>query len=456
MRNWNDRGRALSRRGRYEEALACYDQALALRPDTPEVLSNRGNALRHLGRLDEAEASYRQALRLKPDFANAHSNFGKLLLEQGRYDEAEARLQRVVLLQPEAAGGYHDLGHLYYRLGRAAESQESFRAALLRQPDNPALHTNLSHALLLAGRLEEGWKEFEWRLREAGLAAHNRRFAVPCWDGSPIGERVMLLHAEQGLGDTLQFCRYVPRIAAGAKTILEVQRPLERLLSRLPGIIRIVSYGDPLPPHDLHCSLLSLPHVLGTTLDNIPRTTPYLAADPTDAARWRAKLAGLRGLRVGLCWAGGKSPNNPGQVATDARRSISLATLAPLAGMAGVCFVSLQLGAPAAEASRPPDGFTLYDFTAGIRDFADTAALIAGLDLVISVDTAVAHLAGALDKPVWLLNRFDTCFRWLQDRDDSPWYPRLRQFRQPAPGDWRSVIAVVGAALNCLTARQRG
>ena len=260
-------------------------------------------------------------------------------------------------------------------------------------------------------------------------------------------DRTLLLHAEQGLGDTLQFCRYVPLIAAGAKTVLEVQAPLVRLLSRLPGVASIVAQGACLPPFDAHCPLLSLPGALGTTLDTIPAATAYLAADPALAAEWSERLAGLAGLRVGIVWAG-SARDDPELAAVDARRSISLEALAPLAGAPGVSFISLQKGEPAAQASRPPLGMALADFTADLDDFEDTAALVANLDLVISVDTAVVHLAGALGKPVWLLNRFDTCWRWLLNRDDSPWYPTLRQFRQSSPGDWTSVIAAVRKALE--------
>jgi len=303
----------------------------------------------------------------------------------------------------------------------------------------------------LAGRFEEGWKEYEWRWKTKLLSGDAGRFSAPTWGGEAIGDRVILLHAEQGLGDTLQFCRYAPLIAAGARVVLEVQAPLTRLLSQLPGIAAIVARGDGLPPFDLHCPLLSLAGVVGTTLDTIPAEAPYLAADPALAADWRDRLAGLGGLRTGLVWAGGRRLD-ANLAAVDRRRSIALDTMSPLGEVSGVTFISLQKGDPSAQAAHPPAGMALYDFTADLHDFADTAALIDNLDLVISVDTSVVHLAGALGKPVWLLNRFDTCWRWLLDRDDSPWYPQLRQFRQPSPGDWKSVISGVGDALQCLAA----
>jgi hypothetical protein len=307
----------------------------------------------------------------------------------------------------------------------------------------------------LVGRFEEGWKEFEWRWKTKQTSGGLRDFSAPLWSGEPIGDRVILLHAEQGLGDTLQFCRYVPLIASGARVVLEVQAPLVRLLSRLPGIMEIVARGDNLPSFDLHCPLLSLPRALGTTLETIPAATPYLAADPARAANWRDRLTGLDGLRVGLVWAGGQRLAQQ-NIAAGRRRSIALDTMAPLGGVSAVSFISLQKGEPAAQTTNPPRGMALHDFTADLHDFEDTAALVTNLDLVISVDTAVAHLAGALGKPVWLLNRFDTDWRWLLNRDDSPWYPTLRQFRQPSPGDWNTVIHDARVALQRLAAGDRG
>lgn len=237
----------------------------------------------------------------------------------------------------------------------------------------------------------------------------------------------------------------------GARIILEVQTPLVRLLSRLPGVMQIVAAGDRLPLFDLHCPLLSLPLAFGTTLDTIPAATPYLSADSVLAASWQERLVGLDGLRIGLVWAGLKRLNSPA-AAIDRRRSTALKALAPLGEVSGVNFVSLQKDEPAAQAADPPHGMMLHDFTNDLHDFEDTAAVIVNLDLVISVDTSVAHLAGALGKPVWLLNRFDTDWRWLLNRDDSPWYPTLRQFRQPRPGDWNSAICAARDALQRLMA----
>jgi len=450
-RYWNELGRDFAARERYEAALACYDNALALRGDIPQIWNNRGNALRHLDRLDEAEASLRKALRLKPDFANAHSNLGRVLDCVGRFEEAEASIRAALHFEPEHALAHSYLGYVLYHLGRAGEAEASYRVALSLRPDISEWHVARGLALLLAGKFEEGWKEFEWRWQ----TERRIRFPVPSWKGEPIGDHVIQLYADQGHGDALQFCRYVPQVAAHAgRTILAVHPALMRLLSRLPGVSEITDQ-DGRPPVDLWCALMSLPHAVGATLETIPGTTSYLTAYPADVAHWRERLAGFAGLRVGLCWAGDRS-NNLSKIVKDRRRSITLDALAPLSDVSGVQFISLQKGPSAAQAARPPRGMELHDFTEDLHDFADTAALIDNLDLVVSVDTAVAHLAGALGKPVWLLNRFDTCFRWLQNREDSPWYQSLRQFRQPTPGDWANVIGRARDALQRLADGDHG
>ncbi len=451
---WNTLGLGLLERGRYGEALACFDRALALRQEILQVWISRGRALCKLDRLDEAESSLREALRLKPDFASAHIELANVLDLVGRFEEAEASVRTALRLEPECAPGYAILGKILYHRGRPGEAQASYRSAMALRPQVAEWHVGLALALLVAGQYEEGWGEFEWRWKTARLSARGARFPVPAWNGEAIGNRAILLVADEGQGDTLQFCRFIPQVAASAKRIiLAVQPALVRLVSRLPGVSEVITQGVQPSRFDLWCAFMSLPHAVGATLGTIP-TAPYLTADPADVAHWRERLGALAGLRVGLCWAGGRSRELT-KIATDRRRSVSLNRLAPLGEVSGVQFISLQIGAAAAEVAHASRGIRLHDFTKDLRDFADTAALIENLDLVISVDTAVVHLAGALGKPVWLLNRFDTCFRWLLDRDDSPWYPSLRQFRQPAPGDWRSVMQRVGVALQQLAAGDR-
>ena len=432
-------GGLLIKLGRLDEAEVHLREACRLTSDSPGALNNLGDLLRLQGRLEEAEACCREALRLEPDYVPAQLTLGNALRESGRFHEAEPCYRTALDHDPAWPEALNNLGTLLYDLGRPDEAIQSLRTAVSQRPDYADAHFNLAVSLLLAGQFDEGWREYEWRWKQDAKKPHLRGFSQPLWDGGDIGDRVLLLHAEQGLGDTLQFCRFVPAIAAGRRVVLEVQRPLVALLTGLPGLESIVARGDPLPPFDLHCPLLSLPRVLGTTLDTIPQQA-YLRADPQRVAAWRGRVGQLDGLRVGLVWAGNQTMSG------DRRRSIPLERLSELADLPGVSFVSLQKGPGASQS--PPPALSLHDWTNDLHDFGETAALIEALDLVISVDTAVVHLAGALGRPVWLLNRFDRCWRWLLNRDDSPWYPSLRQFRQIQPGDWSSVLRNVRAELG--------
>ena len=445
----NNLGGVLDRLGRNEEAATCYKAALRINPANAVAHNNLGNAFAKLGRFTEAEACYREALRIKPDYAEAETGLGNGLVRFGRFAEAEACFRKVLQLKPDMPEVYSCLGGLLSDLGRLPEAEAHLREAVRLRPDYPEAHTNLAHALFAAGRLDEAWPEYEWRWRLPYM--RRREFTQPQWNGEAAGGSAVLFYAEQGLGDTLQFCRFVPQAAAsGVRIILEVQRPLLRLLATLEGVERIVAAGDALPHFDSRCPLMSLPGVLGTTLPSLATRMPYLNADAALAARWRDRLAGLEGLRVGLVWAGNPRPFQPEANVVDRRRSITLDHFAELGAVPGCCFVSLQKGEAATQTSSPPMGLVIHDWTDELDDFMDTAALIENLDLVISVDTSVVHLAGALGKPVWLLNRFDSCWRWMRDRDDSPWYPSLRQLRQPSPGDWASVVKQVKRDLESL------
>jgi Flp pilus assembly protein TadD len=445
---WCNLGLAVQALRRFPEAEACQQHALRLQPDYPEAHNNLGLAQYEQGRVAEAENSFRGALRLRPAFANAMTNLAIALQSLNRLDEAEAGYREALTLGALPARVLNNLGLLMQEQGRPDAAEAICRRALLADPGQADARTNLALVLLLRGEYPEGWRHYEARWQVASMAGSARALAQPQWDGelSPQG-RTILLHAEQGFGDTLQFCRYAPLLAAaGAQVVLEAPAALCRLLSSLAGVAAVIPWGETLPPFDLHCPLMSLPLAFGTTIETIPAEMPYLHAGATEVAAWREVVAAIPGLRIGLVWGGSSRIGQPHAVAIDRRRSLPLAALAPLADVRGCSFVSLQLGPPACQA--PPPGLVLHDFTHRFGDFASTAALVAVLDLVITVDTAVAHLAGALGKPVWLLNRFDTCWRWLLDRDDSPWYPTLRQFRQPAPGDWRTPVARIAAALS--------
>lgn len=417
-----------------------YQAILAKAPDDAETLSNLGAVLALGEHHAAAERACRAALRVDPGHGAAWSNLGLALHRQQRHDEAIDAYCTALRLNGSDVNACSNLGVALGEQWRMAESLYIHDLALTLAPDNAEVRNNRAIALLSAGDLAQGFAEFEWRWRTPGMQPHG--IAGALWQGEALEGRSILVHDEGGFGDTLQFVRYVPRLLAlGARVILRVQGPLSRLLRRsLPGV-QVLTLVDALPPYDWHCPMVSLAHRLGTTLDTIPGETPYLVADSVMVADWHRRLAALRpGLRVGLVWTGAARPGTPMVDAMDRRRSMRLAALAPLARVPGVQLVSLQRDGSAEAAAG---GMALFDPMPAMVDFDDTAAVVANLDLVIAVDTAVAHLAGALGRPVWLLSRYDACWRWLAGRQDSPWYPGLRLYRQPTPGDWDSVVTQV-------------
>jgi Tfp pilus assembly protein PilF len=430
--------------GRNDIAVGLIRRAIALNPNNADAHNNLGNALKDKGQLDEAIAAFRQAIALNPNIPEAHNNLGNVLTDRGQLDEAIAAFRRAIALRGNYAQAHNNLGNALKDERQLDEAIAAFRQAIALNPNIPEAHHNLSLALLTRGDFQQGWEEHEWRWRCKDFPSAPRNFAQPQWDGRELEGRTLLLHTEQGLGDAIQFVRYVPLAAQrGGKIIIECQAELQRLFQTMDERCQIVPRGQPLPGFDLHCPLLSLPRVFRTTLANVPKEAPYLHADAEDAGRWENRLADDSLIvKVGLAWAGSPTHKN------DRNRSIKLARLAPLGQVPGARFFSLQKGEAAAEAKTPPTGMELVDWTEELKDFADTAALIANLDLVIAVDTAVVHLAGAMGKPVWTLSPYVSDWRWLLDRDDSPWYPTMRLFRQPARGDWDSVITRVADALS--------
>lgn len=448
----SNRGNALAGLDRPAEALASFEKALALQPALAQAWNNRACVLRDLDRPADALASCDQAIALQSGYADAWSNRANALSDLNRPVEAQESYRRAIELAPALADAWNNLGLTLVDLKQHEQALPSYERALALAPDFAEAHWNHSLCLLQMGRLEQGWREYEWRWQRHRIKAAQRHFAQPLWLGEfPLDGKTILLHAEQGLGDTLQFCRYAPLVAAmGAKVILEAPQELMRLLGTLDGVTELVEQGQALPAFDCHTPLLSLPLAFGTELASIPAATPYLRADEAASQRWAQRLAGgaASALKVGLVWAGGNRAHVAELRKTDARRSIALDILRPILDVPQVQFYSLQKGPPAQQLPERPDlAGRIVDHTDEFADFADTAAFVANLDLVITVDTAVAHLAGALGKPVWIMNRFDTCWRWLLDRTDSPWYPNVRLFRQPALGDWNSVVAAVRDAL---------
>jgi tetratricopeptide (TPR) repeat protein len=446
-----NRGNALWGLTRHEEALQSYDRALALRPDMAEVHFNRGSALHEQRRLAEALASYDHALALRPAFAEAHYNRGNVLHVLQRFDAALAAYDRALALRPDYVEAIANRGATLHEARRYSEALASYQRACALRPDFADAHYNEAMCRLLLGDLERGLQKHEWRWQTTLLRDRKRDFSQPLWLGSDTIEgKTILLHAEQGLGDTIQFCRYTTPLAErGARVILEVQKPLLELMKTVAGAACVVARGEPLPDFDLHCPLLSLPLALGTRLETIPATIPYLSVGADKKRAWRDRLDSHDKPRIGVVWAGNPRKELPGANRIDRQRSIAFDRLAPLRQTSGCTFYSLQKGDDAVlQLRESPWSRSIIDHTDDLHDFAETAALIDNLDLVISVDTSVAHLAGALGKPFWLLNRYNTCWRWLLDRDDSPWHPTARLFRQDEANNWDGVIARVQSALQ--------
>jgi tetratricopeptide (TPR) repeat protein len=450
----NNRGNAQAGLNRPLDALGSFDRCIALMPDFAPAWNNRACVLRDLGRPADALASCDRALALQPAYPDAWSNRGNALSDLNQPQEAERSYRRALELAPAFADAWNNLGLTQIDLNRHAEALSCYEQALAANPDAAETHWNESLCLLQMGQFEAGWRKYEWRWERNRIRAGKRPFAQPLWLGDfSIDGKTILLHAEQGLGDTLQFCRYAAMVSKlGAKVVLEVPTELMRLMRTLDGVDQLIEAGQPLPPFDCHCPLLSLPLAFRTDEHSIPSATPYLFAEAHSARQWHERIhtpADTR-LKAGLVWAGGNRPHVAELRKNDARRSIVFEQLAFVLDVPDVRFFSLQKGTAAQQLAASERRGLVEDYTQDLDDFADTAALVANLDLVISVDTSTAHLAGALGKPVWILNRFDTCWRWMLERSDTPWYPSARLFRQPALGDWDSVMQHARDALAAL------
>lgn len=436
-------GAWLYRMGRHGEAEQALRQALSVLPDDAAIHTNLGLVLEATQRLAEAEYHQRLAASLAPEVAQIQCHLADLLSRLGQEAEAEARYEEAIRLAPDSAVAYSNLGAFYCDSNRPVESESALRMALALNPTSAAARLNLGQLLLAQGRFEDGWAELEMRQAISGIGpAPNLPADAACarWRGEPLTGRRVLVWPEQGFGDQIQFCRYLVLLKAQgpAQLTLVCHAPLLQLLKTLDGpdeVIAVDAAVEALQRHDVWTSLLSLPLWCGSTLAQLPRATPYLRADPALVDRWAPRVPGA-GLRVGLVWRGNPLHDN------DADRSLpGLASLAPLWSVAGVSFVSLQKLAGEGEALSPPSGQPLCHLGSDLLDFADLAAVLTGLDLLISVDTAAAHLAGALALPCWLLLPARRCdWRWLRGRDDTPWYPGMRLFRQLTRGDWRTPL----------------
>jgi Flp pilus assembly protein TadD len=485
------RGNALYQQGRYAEAAECYRAALRQRPEDVDALNNLGAALADLGRPAEAVVCYQQALRVQPRHATAHYNLGNLLRVAGRFEEAIACYADALRLRPDMAEGHHNLGITLRRLGRLAEARASILRALelrpgdaasevslgltlaeagrqaealawydeviRRAPENADAHHNRAQTWLLQGDWARGWSEYEWRWRCSEFRPPN--FAAPRWDGAPLDGRTILLPTEQGFGDTINFVRYATLVQErGGTVLLAAPERLHPLLGTAAGIDRLVPQGLPreaLPPFDVYCPLLSLPGLFGATPGSVPADVPYLRAEPDRVERWRQALEPIAGFRVGLAWRG-----SPTMLPYDRWRSIPLSRVEPLARIEGVRLIGLQLGPGSEDIGALAGRFSVVDLADRLDEsagaFLDTAAVMMNLDLVVTCDTAIVHLAGALGVPAWLILSTVPNWRWLLDREDTPWYPTVRLFRQVFAGCWDEPIGRMAALLPKLVEARRG
>jgi Flp pilus assembly protein TadD len=448
-----DLGCLLQRQSNYAEAEPILRQALYRDPEAELAHNALGLLFWDTNRLNEAETHYREAIRVRPDFYEAQNNLGLLLMNTNRLQEAEIAFRQALTINATVHEIHSNYGSVLRQLGRVDEAVAAFGQALGLNPHSVGAKTNLAQALLASGVYVEGWSMYESRL-DPTLDGHYFEAPLlpwPMWSGEPLVGKSLIIWPEQGYGDVLQFCRYAPMLKAlGLKTLsIACQPSLEPLFHSLDGVDCVYSLNGEgtIARHDYWCFVMSLPHRFGTTLDTIPASTPYLRAPMDLISRWRNWLPPGR-LRVGLVWAGDPRLHTPASNAMDQRRSVSAETFLPILGVPGITFVSLQKGAIAEkQIDNLPAELRPFDPMSLVEHFGDTAAIIESLDLVIAVDTSVAHLAGALNRPVWVLSRYGSCWRWLRARQDSPWYPSMRLFRQRELGDWEPVIEEVRQAL---------
>ena len=469
-REVHDTGIMLAQQGRHADAALMFQKAVMLKPDYADAWANLANSLGMIGKalgppftelllfagirnFDTAIAAGKGQVG-PVDLANYYNNRGVGWVDINQHARGMADYMKAAELNPKLPQIWSNVGNAKRHLGDIEGARDAYAKAQEVDPNYWDAAFNRALMELDLGNFEEGFKLFELRWRTGQLPP--RGLPCPDWNGEDLTGKRLLFYGEQGFGDAIHFVRYATEIKAhypGATVNIEVRLPLARLLKTVPGVDRVFAYGDELPPHDYGCAMISAARVLGTTMETIPAPIPYISADPQRVALWRARLdADLKPfgdkLRVGICWSGQARPLQPLADQTDRRRSTQLAQWEPISRVPGVVFVGLQTGEPAKQAKAPPPGMAIAHYSDELEDFADTAALMKCLDLVISVDTAVVHVAGALGMPTWMLSRFDGCWRWHGARRDSPWYPTLTQFRQPRQGDWNSVFDQVATELR--------
>lgn len=446
---YNNLADLLQIQGQQDEAIENYKQVIQLKPDFVEAYYHLGNILNEQDRQEEAIVNYKKAVRLKPDFAKACNVLGELLNERRCYGETIELFRRLIQLKPDYSEAYNNMAATLIMQGHYVEALENFKQSIKLVPNRAMTHSNMGILLLLTGKFKQGWKEYEWRLNLKDNI-YRDRFEQPRWDGSSFVGKRLLVCREQGIGDSFQFVRYLPMVKErGGTVIFQDRKSLLALFRQFPGIDELVEFSPNAMPDinfDYHVSLLSLPGIFATTPKTIPAEVPYLYADPAKAKYWRNRLPGTE-FKIGIIWKGAAKNRN------DHNRSCALENFAPLARIDGVRLYGLQKGDGAAEVEDLPDDIVAANFGEQFEDFTDTSAAIENLDLVISVDTSVLHLAGAMGKPTWGLLPFAPDWRWLLERQDSPWYPTMKLFRQKKPGDWREVFARIEGELQILVGK---
>ena len=439
--------------GKSDEAIKAYQEATKLAPHFAEAFHNMAIALQSQGCFDAAIENCKRAISIRPDYASAYNTIGYCLDMQGRDDEAIENYSKAVQLAPDYAEAYNHLGTVCAAHGRYDEAIENYKRAIQIDPDYAETHWNLAPALLVTGRLEQGWKEYQWRLSaDLGMLTYPHHYEQPRWDGRPFVGKRLLVHYEQGIGDTIHFVRYVPMVKdRGGTVILEVRKSLYNLLRGFGGVDELIEASFDSKPRvdfDLHVSLMDLPGIFGTTLETVPADVPYIFADPAEVEFWRSRFSGPD-FKVGIVWSG--SP----MYERNHLRACKLTDFAGLSAIDGVKLYALQKGQPADQIAALAGEIQVVNLGEQFDDFSDTAAAIENLDMVISTDTSVPHLAAAMGKPVWLLLCCASEWRWLLDRDDSPWYPTIRIFRQTKANYWDDVFARVAEQLQIILTEQR-
>jgi hypothetical protein len=445
FRDYFTKGSELMSNGLTAEAIPLFDRCLLERPDFFLVWNSRGAALQKLGDAFDAMLCYSKAIELNPNAGEYYNNRGAAYMDLEQFDKAIDDFKLAANRNNKIPEIHNNRGNALMNMRRPAEALKAYQEAVRIRPDYADAHVGIAMAQLMLGNYLDGWSEFEWRWQTGPMKS--RGLTYPVWAGEPAKspDDILLFYGEQGMGDVLQFCRYVKTIKQywTGKVWLECVHPLTRLLKSMPEVDGIIALGEKLPAKVEYClAMMSAPRVLKTTVATVPNEVPYLTADSHRAGIWRERLKALPHdtLLVGICWAGMNREQDRLASSIDARRSMTLDLFKPLGGVKGVSWVSLQLGPSKEQLKNNPAGMTCYDGTNDIYDFYDTASLISCLDLVITVDTSVAHVAGALAKPTWLLSRYDACWRWLMDRDDSPWYPTMKLYTQRTRRDWAEVV----------------